>query len=182
MSLFHPDDRVRYLDKARLWNYITEPKFWMCKREQRTEHDNAKSHVAFIVDHAVEERLLTPPRIIEGICMASLVKHLPTTEIQAILEGVLERPREQAVRRAGAARGGRASSSSTAADDDLDSVINPQVAACNSLVTDGATTETHGVPANRTDGRRTRPEPARMTRARGRRQSITRPDLAEFVT
>jgi hypothetical protein len=27
VSLFHPDDRVRYLDKARLWNYIIEPEF-----------------------------------------------------------------------------------------------------------------------------------------------------------
>jgi len=150
VSLFHPDDRVRYLDKARLWNYITEPKFWTFKREQRAEYDNAKAHVAFILDHAVEERLLTHREIVEGITVANLVKHLPTTEIQAILEGVLS----------------SAHASKPFGEQELldavpskqlvehlpltmiwDSVINPQVAARNGLVT-GATTESFSTPTS----------------------------------
>jgi hypothetical protein len=142
VSLFHPDDRVRYLDKARLWNYITEPKFWMYKREQRAEHDNAKSHVAFIIDHAIEERLVTHREIIEGITVSNLVKHLPTTEIQAILEGVLSNAHankpfgEQELLEAVPSKQLVEHLPLTMI---WDQVINPQVAARNGLVTGPAT-------------------------------------------
>ena len=89
ISLFHPDDRVRYLDHTRLWNYITEPKFWRAVRTDQANFDRAKQHIAFTIDRAIEDRLLSHREIVEGITVARLVKHLPPTDLQAVIEGAL---------------------------------------------------------------------------------------------
>jgi len=89
VSLFHPDDRVRYLDKVQLWNYIVEPKFWMQSKDDSAAFDRAKSHVAFILDRAIEDRMLTFRDIVDGISVATMVQHLPLEELQAVIEKAL---------------------------------------------------------------------------------------------
>ena len=89
VSLFHPDDRVRYLDQVRLWDYIIEPRFWTIERKQTSDFERAKAHMAFILDRAIEEKLVTHREIVEGITVAHLVKCLPPAELTAILETAL---------------------------------------------------------------------------------------------
>lgn len=89
VSLFHPDDRVRYLDNARLWSYIVEPKFWLVDKSDSVGFGQAKTHVAFIIDRAIEDRLLTYRDIVDGISVASMVQYLPGTEMQSIIEKAL---------------------------------------------------------------------------------------------
>jgi hypothetical protein len=89
VSLFHPDDRVRYLDNARLWNYIIEPKFWMTEKKDGVAFERAKSHMAFIIDRAIEDRLLTFRDIVEGITVGTMVQYLPPTELQSVIERAL---------------------------------------------------------------------------------------------
>jgi hypothetical protein len=89
VSLFHPDDRVRYLDKARIWNYIIEPRFWTQKKDGGEEFDRAKSHVSFILDRAIEDRMLTFSDIVDGITVGTMVQHLPLNELQIIIEKAL---------------------------------------------------------------------------------------------
>jgi hypothetical protein len=89
VSLFHPDDRVRYLDKARIWNFISEPKFWTCKSDQGEQFNRAKSHLAFILDRAIEDGMLTYRDIVDGITVATMVQYLPLTELQAVIEKAL---------------------------------------------------------------------------------------------
>ena len=89
VSLFHPDDRVRYLDNARLWNYIIEPKFWLTEAKDGAANSQAKSHMAFIVDRAIEEHLVTYRDIVDGISVGTLVKYLPPAEIQVLIEKAL---------------------------------------------------------------------------------------------
>ncbi len=89
VSLFHPDDRVRYLDNARLWNYIIEPKFWTTEKQDGTTFDRAKSHLAFILDRAIEDHLLTYRDIVDGITVGTLVQYLPPAKLQAVIEKAL---------------------------------------------------------------------------------------------
>ncbi len=89
VSLFHPDDRVRYLDSARLWNYIIEPKFWMAEKKDGTSYNQARTHVAFILDRAIEDHLVTHADVVEGISVGTLIRHLPQTETQSIVEKAL---------------------------------------------------------------------------------------------
>ena len=37
--LFHPDDRVRYLDHRKLWSFVTEGEFWRVDSTQRAQLD-----------------------------------------------------------------------------------------------------------------------------------------------
>src|SRR5438034_1700909 len=89
VSLFHPDDRVRYLDQTKVWKFITEPQFWNVDKKQSSEFDRAKTHMAFIIDRAIEDRLLTHREIVEGLTVANLVQYLPLTDMQKVIEFAL---------------------------------------------------------------------------------------------
>jgi len=89
VSLFHPDDRVRYLDKGRLWKYIIEPQFWKTDGTDTNAFKRSKSHVAFMLDRAIEDRMLTYRDIVEGITVAKLVNYLPVGELQSVIERAL---------------------------------------------------------------------------------------------
>lgn len=89
VSLFHPDDRVRYLDTARLWNYIIEPKFWTTEAKDGNAHTQAKAHMAFIVARAIEDHLVTHRDVVDGISVGTMVKYLPPTELQSMIEKAL---------------------------------------------------------------------------------------------
>jgi hypothetical protein len=94
VSLFHPDDRVRYLDAPRLWSYVIENGFWKAGNDGRQTPSLAKTHVAFMLDRAIEDRLLTERDIIEGISVKRLVKCLPLEELQNIIESTLDNAHE----------------------------------------------------------------------------------------
>ena len=89
VSLFHPDDRVRYLDPARLWNFLIEPQFWKSDKSDQNAYENAQQHIAFIMERAIEDRLLTHREIVDGITVAMLVKYLPQTEMKDLIEQAL---------------------------------------------------------------------------------------------
>lgn len=94
VSLFHPDDRVRYLDAPRLWSYVTENSFWKAGGDHSPTSRLAKQHIAFMLDRAVEDRLLTERDIIEGISVKLLVKCLPQERIANLLEATLNHSHE----------------------------------------------------------------------------------------
>lgn len=93
VSLFHPDDRVRYLDTTRLWNYIIEPKFWTTEAKDGNAHTQAKAHMAFIVARAIEDHLVTHRDVVDGISVGTMVNYLPPTEMQSMIEKALSNSR-----------------------------------------------------------------------------------------
>jgi hypothetical protein len=149
VSLFHPDDRVRYLDRARLWTYISEPQFWTCQKDKGGDFLRAKSHVAYILDRAIEDRLLTYRDIVDGIGVGTMVQSLPLNELQSVIERALE----------------NSHSNRTFTEQDMlrvvptsklvdnialsliwDRVVIPKVAAQNELITTSGST--HGTSSN----------------------------------
>ncbi|HMA93680.1 MAG TPA: hypothetical protein VKP30_13405 [Polyangiaceae bacterium] len=89
MSVFAPDDRVRYLDARRLWLFLSEGEFWNVAPKKAEEHRIAKQHIAFLLDRALIDNLVTHRAVIEGITVAELATRLPKAELGKIIEGAL---------------------------------------------------------------------------------------------
>lgn len=90
LAHFDPDDRVRYLDPQRLWSFLTEGEFWNVTAGKRDEYERAKEHVAFMLERALEDELLSHRDLVEGLTLSELVTRLPKGELHKIIEVALE--------------------------------------------------------------------------------------------
>jgi len=90
MKIFQLDDRVRYLDHKLLWAYVTEGEFWKISPSRQKEYAAAKSHMAFMLARALEDKLVTHADIVEGITVEELASRLPKSELGKIIKGALE--------------------------------------------------------------------------------------------
>ncbi|HEY5960393.1 MAG TPA: hypothetical protein VIV60_27755 [Polyangiaceae bacterium] len=89
VSVFHPDDRVKYLEAPRLWAFLIEGEFWNVAPTKSEEHRIAKQHVAFLLDRGLTDGLVNHRGVIEGITVAELATRLPKAELGKIIEGAL---------------------------------------------------------------------------------------------
>jgi len=90
MKVFQMDDRVRYLDSKLLWSYVTEGEFWKISPSRQKEYAAAKSHMAFMLGRALEDKLVTHADIVEGITVEELASRLPKSELGKIIKGALD--------------------------------------------------------------------------------------------
>jgi hypothetical protein len=90
MKVFAMDDRVRYLDAKLLWSYVTEGEFWKISPSRQKEYAAAKSHMAFMLARALEDKLVTHADIVEGITVEELASRLPKSELGKIIKGALD--------------------------------------------------------------------------------------------
>jgi hypothetical protein len=90
MKVFQMDDRVRFLDHKALWSYITEGEFWKISPSRQKEYAAAKSHMAFMLARALEDKLVTHADIVEGITVEELASRLPKSELGKIIKGALD--------------------------------------------------------------------------------------------
>lgn len=95
VRLFHPDDRVRFLDPRLLWAYVTEPSQFGGETRQPEVLKAIRAHTAFIIEEALGEALIRPRDVISGIGVPALVDRLPREEIATLLERALEDGREE---------------------------------------------------------------------------------------
>lgn len=89
VAVFDPDDRVRYLDARRLWSFLVEGEFWNVAPTKSEEYRIGKQHIAFLLDRALVDGLITHRTIIEGISVSELATRLPKAELGKIIEGAL---------------------------------------------------------------------------------------------
>ena len=90
MKVFQMDDRVRYLDHKALWSYVTEGEFWKISPSRQKEYAAAKSHMAFMLGRALEDKLVSHQDIVEGITVEELASRLPKSELGKIIKGALD--------------------------------------------------------------------------------------------
>ena len=90
MKVFVMDDRVRYLDAKLLWSYVTEGEFWKISPSRQKEYAAAKSHMAFMLARALDDKLVTHADIVEGITVEELASRLPKSELGKIIKGALD--------------------------------------------------------------------------------------------
>lgn len=93
LRLFEPDDRVRYLEDKKLWAFVAEGEFW-----KSTDSGPAlaprKEHVAYIVDCARVNGLLSAHDIVQGLTLDLILDRLPKAELAKIIRGAFTEGRE----------------------------------------------------------------------------------------
>ncbi len=96
VTVFDPDDRVRYLDARRIWQFLVEGDFWKASVTDKQAHELAKDNIAFMLERALLDRLLSHRDVVEGISVAEIAKRLPKAELGKIIEGALTKSKANA--------------------------------------------------------------------------------------
>jgi hypothetical protein len=89
VRLFDPDDRVRYLDKKQLWAFVVEGEFWKAVGSQANELAIAKQSVAYVVDCARANGLITDHDIVQGLTLDGILEALPKIELVNLVRSAI---------------------------------------------------------------------------------------------
>jgi hypothetical protein len=93
VELIPPDDRVRCLDRAKLWGFVTEEHFWAS--DSSVAGDRAVQRMVFFLDAAIGESLLSLGDIADGITFETISTRLPLKELQRVVKYALEQGRKK---------------------------------------------------------------------------------------
>ncbi|MEO7036695.1 MAG: hypothetical protein ABI335_22970, partial [Polyangiaceae bacterium] len=94
LELFPPDDRVRYLDAARLWTFLVEDEFWSTLNAE-ANRERAIARMTFTLENALREDLLSLADIADGISIEMLATRMPHKELQKLVGHALKLGRER---------------------------------------------------------------------------------------
>ena len=89
VSLIDPDDRVRFLSDKALWQFLTEGEFWDVSSSDAAATKLATEHVAFMLDRALQDELITHRDMIDGISVHRIAQLLPRSELEKIITAAL---------------------------------------------------------------------------------------------
>jgi len=95
VGLFDPDDRVRYLSDKALWQFLIEGEFWDASSSDAEASKRATEHVAFMMDRALQDELMTHRDIIDGISVHRIAALLPRSELEKIITAALTAGQEK---------------------------------------------------------------------------------------
>lgn len=94
VTLFQPDDRVRFLDNRALWVFLTEGAFWQTDpNKDRNGYTTAASHLTYMIERALEEQMLSHRQVLDGITVAKLAIVLPREALAQVVQAALDRGR-----------------------------------------------------------------------------------------
>lgn len=93
LELIPPDDRVRCLDRAKLWGFVTEEHFWAS--DSAVAGDRAVQRMLFFLEAAIGESLLSLGDIADGITFETISTRLPLKELQRVVKYALEQGRKK---------------------------------------------------------------------------------------
>ena len=94
LELFPPDDRVRHLDRAKLWSFLTEEHFWEPNASAGT--NQAVARMTFLIESALAESLLSLQDFTDGVTFETISARLPHKELQRVVKHALESGRKKA--------------------------------------------------------------------------------------
>lgn len=89
VALFDSDDRVRYLDQQKIWSFLTEGEFWKASTN-KTQADVARNHIAFMLERALADKLITNRDVVEGVTVEELANRLPKAELGRLIQCALQ--------------------------------------------------------------------------------------------
>jgi hypothetical protein len=89
VRLFDPDDRVRYLNEKKLWAFLAEGDFSKAAVPQGSELAVAKQNVAYMLDCARGNGLITDHDIVEGLTLDRILDALPKSELAKLVRTAL---------------------------------------------------------------------------------------------
>ncbi|HTV19862.1 MAG TPA: hypothetical protein VMG12_14355 [Polyangiaceae bacterium] len=95
LAVFSPEDRVRYLDPRRIWDFLAEDQFWRLESDAtETQRQAAAERMSFTLMQAVQERLLTLRDILEGVTYEVVADSLSPNELRTVVRHALVRGRD----------------------------------------------------------------------------------------
>jgi hypothetical protein len=93
LELIPPDDRVRYLERAKLWSFVTEEQFWT--PNSAIAGERAVGRMVFLLEAAMGESLLTMQDFTDGVTFETISARLPLKELQRVVKHALEGARKK---------------------------------------------------------------------------------------
>jgi hypothetical protein len=87
LELFPVDDRVRFLNKQRLWSFVSEEAFWQSTTSDRTR---SVERMAFLLEAARHEELITLQQVVESIGFEEIAQRLPPARLRDVVRRALE--------------------------------------------------------------------------------------------
>ena len=94
VDAFTPDDRVLYLPDKKLWAFIVEGQFWkVTAKEDKVAYATAQQHIAYLLDRALQDGLITARDVVDGIGVGELCNRLPRSEMASLFSTALDNGR-----------------------------------------------------------------------------------------
>jgi hypothetical protein len=88
---FAPDDRVLYLPDKKLWAFLVEGQFWKVSvKDDKAAYAMAQQHLAYMLDRALIDGLITPRDVVDGIGVVELCNRLPRSEMASLFSAALD--------------------------------------------------------------------------------------------
>jgi hypothetical protein len=91
VRLFQPDDRQRYLNRHELWAFDIEGQPWKVSPNDNAAHTRAEKYVAYIIDRAIENLLISHEDIVSALGVVKLAGWLPSELLGQIIEASLRK-------------------------------------------------------------------------------------------
>jgi hypothetical protein len=89
IRLFRPDDRVRFLPRAKLWSFVIEGEFWNTNKTDKAGYERAQQHIAFLIDRGLKDMLLSHQDVIDGISIVKISQLMPRPELEMAMTSAL---------------------------------------------------------------------------------------------
>lgn len=95
LAVFSPEDRVRYLDARRIWDFLADDEFWRLEPEaSEDQRQSAAERMSFMLLQAVQERLLTLRDVLDGLTYEAVADSLSPHELRSVVRHALVRGRD----------------------------------------------------------------------------------------
>ncbi len=93
LDLLPPDDRIRYLERPKLWAFVTEEHFWATNAQ--TTGEKAVARMIYLLEAAMSESLLNLQDFADGVTFETISARLPPKELQRVVKYALESGRKK---------------------------------------------------------------------------------------
>ncbi|HTQ05245.1 MAG TPA: hypothetical protein VMI54_15385, partial [Polyangiaceae bacterium] len=93
VELFPADDRVRYLERTKIWAFLTEEHFWT--PDKSIPAAQAVGRMTFLIETALSESLVSLQDVTDGITFETISARLPQRELQRVVKFALESGRKK---------------------------------------------------------------------------------------
>jgi hypothetical protein len=95
LAVFSPEDRVRYLDTRKIWEFLTEDEFFRFDPEATDEQRHgAAERMSYTLTQALQERLLTLRDVLDGLTYEAVADSLSPEELRTVVRHALVRGRD----------------------------------------------------------------------------------------
>jgi len=91
VRLFQADDRQRYLNRHELWAFDIEGQPWKASINDNVAHGRAEKYIAYIIDRAIENLLISYDEIVSALGVVKLAGWLPSELLGQIIEAALKK-------------------------------------------------------------------------------------------